>query len=72
MENNRKEVVRIVQWLSQRRIRVQCRRPRFDPWFGKIPGEGNGNPSQCSCQGNPMDRGVWRATVHGVTRVGQI
>ena len=30
------------------------------------PGEGNGNPSQYSCLGNPMDRGAWQATVHGV------
>ena len=32
-------------------------------------GKGNGTPLQCSCLGNPMDRGAWRATVHGVTRV---
>ena len=31
------------------------------------PGKGNGNPLQYSCLGNPMDRGVWRAIVHGVT-----
>ena len=41
----------------------------FDPWVGKIPGEGNGNPLQYSCLENPMDRGAWWATVHGVTRV---
>ena len=34
------------------------------------PGEGNGNPLQYSCLDNPMDRGAWWATVHGVTRVG--
>ena len=34
------------------------------------PGEGNGNPLQCSCLGNPLDRGAWWAIVHGVTRVG--
>ena len=34
---------------------------------GRAPGEGNGNPPQYSCQENPMDRGAWRATVHGVT-----
>jgi len=34
------------------------------------PGDGNGNPLQYSCLGNPMDRGAWRVTVHGVTRVG--
>ena len=32
-------------------------------------GEGNGNPLQYSCLENPMDRGAWQATVHGVTRV---
>ena len=31
-------------------------------------GEGNGNPLQCSCLENPMDRGAWRATDHGVTK----
>ena len=30
-------------------------------------GEGNGNPLQYSCLGNPMDRGAWWATVHGVS-----
>ena len=33
-------------------------------------GEGNGNPLQYSCPENPRDRGAWRATVHGVARVG--
>ena len=32
------------------------------------PGEGNGNPLQYSCLGNPMDRGTWKATVHGVPK----
>ena len=32
------------------------------------PGEGNGNPLQYSCLGNPKDRGSWQATVHGVTK----
>ena len=36
--------------------------------LGKSPGEGNGNPLQYSCLENPMDRGAWRATVHGVTK----
>ena len=35
---------------------------------GSIPGEGNGNPPQYSCLGNPINRGHWRATVHGVTK----
>ena len=32
------------------------------------PGEGNGNPLQYSCLGNPMDRGAWSATVHEVAK----
>ena len=33
-------------------------------------GEGNGNPLQYFCLENPMDRGAWQVTVHGVARVG--
>ena len=40
------------------------------PRSGRSPGEGNGNPPQHSCLENPMDRGAWKATVHGVIRVG--
>ena len=36
---------------------------------GDSPREGNGNPLQYSRLENPMDRGAWQATVHGVTRV---
>ena len=38
---------------------------------GRSPGEGNGDPLQYSCLENPMDRGAWQATVHGVVRVGR-
>ena len=38
------------------------------PGSGRSPGEGNGNPLQYSCLGNPMDRGAWRATDHGVAK----
>jgi len=34
----------------------------------RSPGEGNGNPLQDSCLENPMDRGAWQATAHGVTK----
>ena len=37
------------------------------PGSGRPPGEGNGNPLQDPCLENPMDRGAWWATVHGVT-----
>ena len=36
------------------------------PGSGRSPGEGNGNPLQYSCLGNPMDRGARPVTVHGV------
>ena len=35
---------------------------------GRSPGEGNGNPLQYSCLENPMGRGAWQATVHGVAQ----
>ena len=38
------------------------------PGLGRSPGGRNGNPLQYSCLGNPMDRGPWQATVHGVTK----
>ena len=38
------------------------------PESGRSPGGGPGNPLQCSCLENRMDRGTWRATVHRVTK----
>ena len=38
------------------------------PGSERSPGEGNGNSLQYSCLENPMDRGAWQATVHGVTK----
>ena len=38
------------------------------PGLGRAPGEENGNPCQYSCLENPMDRGAWQATVHGVVK----
>ena len=40
------------------------------PGLGISSGEVNGNPLQYSLLENPMDRGAWQATVHGITRVG--
>ena len=42
--------------------------PGSVPGLGGSPGEGNGNPLRYSCLGNPMDRGAWQATVHGVAK----
>ena len=38
------------------------------PRLERSPGEVNGNPLQYSCLENPMDRGDWRATVHGIAQ----
>ena len=42
--------------------------PGSIPGLGRSPGEGNDNPLQFSCPGNPMDRGTWWAIVHGVAK----
>ena len=42
--------------------------PGSIPGLGRSPGEGNGTPLQYSCLENPMDGGVWQATVHGVAK----
>ena len=38
------------------------------PGLGRSPGGGNGNPLQYSCLENPMDRGTWWATAHGIAK----
>ena len=38
------------------------------PGSGRSSGEGNDNPLQYSCLGNPMDGGAWRAILHGITK----
>ena len=38
------------------------------PESERFPGIGNGNPLQCSCLRNAMDRGAWQSTVHGVSK----
>ena len=37
-------------------IHLQCKRPGFDTWIGKIPGGGHGNPLQYSCLENPHEQ----------------
>ena len=47
----------MIQWL---------RLGALNTGLGLIPGEGNGNPLQCSCLENPRDGGAWWAAVYGV------
>ena len=49
----------------EHRLSLKCLLP--NPGSGRSPGEGNGNLLQFSCLGNPMHRGTWWATVHGIT-----
>ena len=45
-----------------------ARDPSLIPESGRSPGEGNGNPLQCSCLKNLMGRGPWQGTVHRVAK----
>ena len=54
-------------WFRGKESTCQCRRLEFDSWVRKISWR-NSNPLQYSCLGNPMNRGVWWATIHGVTK----
>ena len=56
------------KWLIGKESTFQAIDLSLIPELGRFPGEGNGNPLQYPCLGNPMNRGVWWATVHGVTK----
>ena len=55
-------------FLVGKELACQHRKCRFDLWLGRSLGEGHGNPLQYSCLENPMDRGAWWVTVHGVAK----
>ena len=55
-------------WLNGKESTCQAGDMGSIPELGRPSGEGNGNPLQYSCLENPMDRRVWWATVHGVTK----
>ena len=52
-------------WLRWKRLCLQCRRPRFDPWIRKIPCRRKWHPTPVFLLGNPMDRGAWWVIVRG-------
>jgi len=59
------------RWCSGKESTCPCRRHKrhgFNPWLGRSPAGGNGNPPQYSCLENSMDRGAWWATVCGVAK----
>ena len=61
-------VVELPRWLSGKESACQCRRCGFDPWVGKIPWRKPTATHSSILAWNPMDRGAWRATVHGVAK----
>ena len=56
------------RWVSGKESACQAGNTGSIPGSERSLGEGNGNPLQYSCLGNPMDRGPRWATVHGVTK----
>ena len=60
----------LLGWLSGKEFACNAGDVGSIPGSERSPREGNGNPLQNSCLENPMDRGAWEATVHGVARVG--
>ena len=69
LDNKRFERCQNPWWLSGKESTWNAENVVSIPRLGQSPGEGNGSPLQYSCLGNPMERGAWQATVHGVTRV---
>ena len=61
-------LVEIPRWPSDKQSTCQEGNAEIFPGSRRSPGKGNGNPLQYSCLGNPMNRGTWRATVHGFAK----
>ena len=59
-------------WLSGKESAYNADDVGWVPGLGRSSGEGNGNPLQYSCLGNPMDRGAWWVTVYGVAKESDI
>ena len=58
----------LLWWLSAKESTCNAGDIDWIPGSGRSPGEGDDNPLQYSHLGNPMDRGDWEATVHGLTK----
>ena len=56
----------LLRWLSDKESPAKQEVPASISGSGRSPRQGNGNPLQYSCLGNPMDKGAWWTTVHGV------
>ena len=60
--------IHVPRWLSGKEYLCQIGDVDSIPGSGRSSRDGNGNPLQYSFLGNPMDRGAWQATVHGVAK----
>ena len=58
----------LLRWISSKESTCHTGNPGLTAGLGRSSGRGNGNRFQYSCVGNPMNRGTWWATVHGVTK----
>ena len=58
-----------LRWLKKKNSTCNAGDLGSIPGWGRAPGGGHGDPLQYSCLENPMDRGAWQPTVHGVTRI---
>ena len=67
---DKEDVVVAFWWDSVRNSPANAGDQGLIPGLGRSPGEANGNLLWYSCLDNPMDRGAWQATVHGVAKVG--
>ena len=61
-------VIGLPKGLSGKEFACQAGDTSSIPGLGRSPREGNGNPLQYPCLGNPLDRGAWQATVHRVPK----
>ena len=61
--------LRLPWWLSSKESAYNAGDTGSIPGSGRSPGRGDGNPLQYSCLWNPMDRGAWWATVHGISEL---
>ena len=59
---------REARWFSRKKSTCDIGDTGLIPKLGRSPGEGNGNPLQYFCLGNPVDTGAWQAMVQGVAK----
>ena len=63
------QMLGLLWWLSGKESTCQAGDVDLIPGLGRFPGEGNGNPLQYSCLGNPMDTRAWLATIREVAKI---